>query len=301
MSIFDAMMTSVSGMNAQANKVSTYSENIANSNTVGYKAASAQFETMLIDEPGGSYTSGGVNTVIRYGIDQQGVPTGTSSPTDLAINGQGFFVVSDTNGNPHLTRAGSFVPDASGYLVNSAGFRLMGVQAAGAANSTSTTGFGGLSEIKIDMSSLVASASTTGTSRRICRPARPPSRPATCRQRIRRRRRRPRRSSLVAYDNLGDKVMLDVYLTKTGANDWEAAVFDASQASASGGFPYGSGPLTASDLQFDATSGRLIFAVVRRLSIAVPGGKTMALDIGGVTQLGAALLGIASDGRRQRT
>ncbi len=51
---------------------------------------------------------------------------GTSTTTDLAIKGDGYFIVSDANGDIYLTRNGSFVPDAQGNLVNSAGYYLMG-------------------------------------------------------------------------------------------------------------------------------------------------------------------------------
>ena len=288
MSIFNAMNTSVSGMNAQSSRLSTYSENIANGDTVGYKAASAQFQTMLINQSTDSYTSGGVNTLIRYGIDQQGVLTGTNSPTDLGIQGNGFFVVADQAGNPHLTRAGSFVPDASGYLVNSAGFRLMGVQSSTSTSAQTTTGFAGLSEIKIDTTGLVASPSTQGTftanlpssATAVAAADHPSTNSATATP--------TDKTSLVAYDNLGDKVTLDVYFTKTGTNSWEASVYDASQASAAGGFPYASGPIATTPLQFSASDGSLSSPSPGALSIAVPGGKTVSLDISGMTQLGAA-------------
>ncbi len=275
-------------MNAQAARISTFSENIANSDTVGYKAATAQFETLLINQSTDSYTSGGVNTLIRYGIDQQGVLTGTNSPTDLAVQGKGFFVVADQSGNPFLTRAGSFVPDASGYLVNSAGFRLMGAPAGGGASGASSSGFAGLSPIQINTTGLVASASTQGvftanlptSATQVASANLPSANAATATP--------SEKTSLVAYDSLGDKVTLDIYLTKTGDNAWEAAVFDSSKAGTAGGFPYGAGPLDVTKLQFDPSSGALTTPNPGKISVAVPGGNTMTLNIGGMTQLGAA-------------
>ncbi|MDE2361493.1 MAG: flagellar hook protein FlgE [Hyphomicrobiales bacterium] len=287
MSIFNAMITSVSGMTAQGNRLSTYAENIANSSTVGYKAASAQFETILGVQATHAYSSGSVATTVRYGIDQQGALTATSSPTDLAINGQGFFVVADGNGNPHLTRAGSFVLDNSGHLVNTAGFRLMGVQSTDGSSPTTETGFGGLSAIKIDTAGLAATPSTTGafsmnlpSGASAVAAANLPSVNAASAQPT-------AKSSLVAYDNLGTAVNLDIYMSKTGANTWEAAAFDASK-STGGGFPYSSGPLATATLGFDSTSGALTTPSPGALSIPVPGGQTMSLDISGATQLGAS-------------
>src|ERR1700674_194408 len=105
MSLVGMMRTGVSGMAAQSNALSTVSDNISNSATTGYKRASAEFATLLETNNTSDYTSGGVNTNIRYGITNQGVIQGTTSTTDLAINGNGFFVVNNGSGTPFLTRA----------------------------------------------------------------------------------------------------------------------------------------------------------------------------------------------------
>jgi flagellar hook protein FlgE len=128
MSLFNILQTSVSGMAAQASALSSIGDNIANSGTTGYKEAQTEFQTLLGESSASNYQSGGVITDVRYGISEQGTLTGTASPTDLAVNQGGFFIVSDNNGAQFLTRAGSFVPDSNGYLVNAAGYRLMGYQ-----------------------------------------------------------------------------------------------------------------------------------------------------------------------------
>lgn len=127
MSLYGMMRTGVSGMNAQASKLGTVSDNIANANTTGYKRASTEFESMVMPNSGGKYNSGGVTTSVRYSISEQGSYNYTTSDTDLAVNGSGFFVVQDPTGATFLTRAGSFVPDANGNLVNAAGFTLLGI------------------------------------------------------------------------------------------------------------------------------------------------------------------------------
>ena len=128
MSLFNTMRTSVSGMTAQSNALGAIGDNIANSSTTGYKEASAQFETVLSNEAPGDYESGGVQTDIRYGVATQGTLDTTTSATDLAIKGNGFFVVSNGGTGSFLTRAGSFVPDSNGNLVNAAGYKLEGQQ-----------------------------------------------------------------------------------------------------------------------------------------------------------------------------
>lgn len=127
MSLYGMLRTSVSGMTAQSNLLGTVSDNIANAGTTGYKRADTQFSSLLLETGGTEYQSGSVNTDVRYAISQQGALNYTSSSTDLAIQGSGFFLVNDPSGQTQLTRAGSFQVDAStGNLVNSAGLTLMG-------------------------------------------------------------------------------------------------------------------------------------------------------------------------------
>lgn len=126
MGLYGMMRTGVSGMNAQANKLSAVADNIANASTNGYKRGSTEFSSLVLPSTSGNYNSGSVLTQVRHNIGAQGGLTSTSSTTDLALDGNGFFVVQDASGMPYLTRAGSFVPDKNGELVNVAGFTLMG-------------------------------------------------------------------------------------------------------------------------------------------------------------------------------
>jgi len=127
MNLFSAMTASVSGMAAQANNLATISENISNASTTGYKQTLTLFQD-IVDQFGtaGDYSAGGVSTTIRYNVAEQGSLTTTTSPTDLGIQGNGFFLVENSAGATYLTRAGSFVQNGSGNLVNSAGYTLMG-------------------------------------------------------------------------------------------------------------------------------------------------------------------------------
>ena len=77
----------------------------------------------------GDNPSAGVTADVGQDVTAQGLPTTTSSPTDLSISGNGFFVVEYQllgHRHPGITRAGSFTPDSSGNLVNAAGLYLMG-------------------------------------------------------------------------------------------------------------------------------------------------------------------------------
>lgn len=283
MSISNIMRTGVSGMDVQSSRLSALSDNIANDSTVGYKRASTEFSSLVLDNHGANYSSGGVESSTRYEISSQGILSGSNSTTDLAISGDGFFLVSDPSGDIALTRAGSFVPDANGRLVNGAGLYLMGYPTGvnGVANGT-----GGLQQISLTDTGLTAEASTSGqfivnlpadadvsTSLPSLNGAAPDA---------------AGQSSLIAYDNLGGEVQLDVYFAKTAANTWEVSVFPASDAAVPGPFPYTTGPLLSQALTFDTASGALSTPADGLLSIAVPGGSTLSLDLTNSTQLRAA-------------
>jgi flagellar hook protein FlgE len=287
MSLYGMMRTGVSGMNAQANRLSTVADNIANSSTTGYKRASTEFSSLVVPSTGGNYTSGGVNTNVRYGISQQGDLRYTTSGSDLAINGDGFFVVQDASGQTFLTRSGSFVPDAEGRLVNAAGYYLTGYSFANGTPSPVANGFGGLEVVQISDSELTASPSRNGTftanlpvDAAVVTGNTPADNAANSTY--------SEKSSLTVYDNVGREILLDVYFTKTGANAWEVTVFNQANATASTSFPYGaagSAPLATGTLSFNPANGQLTSGGT--LNIPVPGGQTLTLDLSKMTELGA--------------
>jgi flagellar hook protein FlgE len=132
MSINSAINAAVSGLTANSSALSAISDNIANANTVGYKANVTEFEDLVgVASSAANYSAGGVQANTTQQISQN-VPTqSTTSATDLAINGQGLFVVTSTptptpNDPRSYTEAGSFDVNAQGYLVNAAGYYLQG-------------------------------------------------------------------------------------------------------------------------------------------------------------------------------
>ncbi len=134
MSILGALYSAVSGLTASSNALGIISDNISNSNTVGYKETSTNFSTLVTQATGAStlYSPGGVESSPFYNIDQQGVMQSTNSPTDIAMSGHGFFVVNSNPGGAasgatfSFTRAGDFTVDSTGNLVNGAGLYLQG-------------------------------------------------------------------------------------------------------------------------------------------------------------------------------
>lgn len=287
MSLYGVMRTGVSGMNAQSNKLSTVSDNIANVNTVGYKRASTEFSSLILKSGSGNYDSGAVETTVRYAITDPGNLQFTTSTTDLAVQGNGFFVVQDTNGNNFLTRAGSFVPDSTGNLVNTAGFQLMGYNIQnGAAPNVSANGFGGLQVINVNQMALQASPSTLATvaanldpsAANVAAPAAAAG-PGNYTS----------KTSMVTYDNIGNAVTLDVYAAKTAANTWDIEVYNGATALTSG-------PSAATTFKFDVSStgkGKLDLVgpppSATSLTVAIPGGSgTFKIDMSAMTQVASS-------------
>lgn len=286
MSLYGMMRTGVSGMNAQANRLSTVADNIANSDTTGYKRSSAEFSTLVMPSTGGAYNSGGVTTTIRQAVSDPGVLQYTTSVSDLAVSGDGFFVVQDPSGTPYLTRAGAFVPDGQGRLVNSAGFQLMAYSYENGVPAATVNGFEGLVPVVISDQGMTATPSTQGSyagnlpagATPVAAANLPAANAATAQY--------TSKSSMVAYDNLGNKKLLDVYFTNTGAGTWQVAVFDQSKATPGTSFPYTAGGfLGSANLTFDTTTGKLA-GTPTSVSFTVPNGASLNLDLSALTQLG---------------
>ena len=287
MSIFGMMRTSVSGLAAQANKLSTVGDNIANSSTVGYKKASVEFSSLVLNSQGGTYSPGGVETDVRYGISQQGALSFTSSQTDLAVSGEGFFVVTDGEGQSLLTRSGAFVLNGESELVNASGFKLMGYSSANGTAQAAINGTAGLEAVSLNGLALTATTSTEGifsanfpadgaivAAGSLASDNVVGSTPTA-------------KTSIVSYDNLGREVVLDIYATKTADETWEVAVYNRADATTGGttSFPYANPALATETLAFDATTGKLTVASADSISITLPNGGPLVLDMAQSSQL----------------
>jgi flagellar hook-basal body protein len=168
MSLYGALFTGVSGLSAQASKIGVISDNISNVNTVGYKSAETQFETLVVNNNFNasqtSYSPGGVLANTRQEVDKQGLLLATDAPTDIAITGDGFFVVNgrpDASDVPQYTRAGSFRADSLGNFVNAAGYYLQGWPLDTAGNiPTTSANLDSLETVNVDSATGAASATT---------------------------------------------------------------------------------------------------------------------------------------------
>ena len=138
MGIFDALTTSVGGLQAQSFALQNISGNIANASTTGYKGIGTSFEDLVPQtSTPDRQVAGGVTAFAQATITTQGTVSATTVATNMAINGQGFFNVqkpigiSDNapvfDGTTDYTRRGDFQLNAQGNLVNGAGYYLLGV------------------------------------------------------------------------------------------------------------------------------------------------------------------------------
>lgn len=313
MSIFGSMKTAVSGMNAQANRLSVVSDNIANSNTTGYKAASTTFSSMVLPSSSGNYSSGGVSTNVRYSVSDQGDLSYTTSGTDLAIKGDGFFIVQNSAGKNYMTRAGDFTQAPDGNLVNSAGFTLMGYPYTSGAPSVVVNGFGGLVPVNVNGYGITATASTTGSftgnlnsNSDIVDTAAggvlPDANDASSTYSY--------KTSLAAFDSLGNSTLYDFYYTQvpsptTGETMWQVTAYKQADASTSGSssFPYTSDgttpdtPAMTGYMTFDSTgklsgtysdaAGATPTATTGEFTLT-NGTQSITMDLSGFTQLASS-------------
>jgi flagellar hook protein FlgE len=134
MSLNNAMLTGISGLTTNAASLAVISDNIANVNTPAFKRSSAEFANMIASSGSrkGIFFGGGVTGTTRQYISLQGNSQRTSSSTDMAIAGSGFFMVAKTSNDPvnsdprTFTRVGNFTTDNAGYLKGSNGQYLLG-------------------------------------------------------------------------------------------------------------------------------------------------------------------------------
>ena len=136
MGIFGAMTTAVSGLRAQSYALENISGNIANSQTTGFKRLDTSFVDLIPELPYRHELAGSVTAFSRLTNTIQGDLQSTGIPTNMALNGEGYFIVQERSGTANnrpifgggdlYTRRGDFALDKDGFLVNGAGYYLKG-------------------------------------------------------------------------------------------------------------------------------------------------------------------------------
>ncbi|WP_321367212.1 flagellar hook protein FlgE [uncultured Desulfuromusa sp.] len=257
MGVSSALYSGVSGLNANANAMSVLGDNLANANTVGFKSSRTIFGDLLSSQVSGS---GGTSQVGRgVGLStvdtifSQGTFENTETNTDLAVEGAGFFIVSDPatgNASNNYTRAGAFRFNAEGYLVNPEGYNVMGYQldadgnAVGDltpiwANTQSFTPAGPTANIDLNTNLDSDSVTIAGG----FDPLNPVESSNTA-------------TSIQVFDSLGSTHLMTTYFTKTSDQTWEwNSVVDGGEVT--GGTPGVLEIVGSGSLGFDS-SGDLI-------------------------------------------
>ena len=155
-----SLYTGVSGLNANMSELSVIGNNIANVNTVGFKSSRVNFEDILSQTLTGSNNQIGVGVTVSsiQKMFTQGDFETTGNTLDMAISGNGFFVVEDpVLGTLYYTRAGQFETDKDGYIVNQDGLRLQGYMADSAGNLQNS-----LTDLLLTTKTIAPNATTSG-------------------------------------------------------------------------------------------------------------------------------------------
>jgi flagellar hook protein FlgE len=269
----------LNGLNAAAKNLEVIGNNVANANTVGFKAGQMYFSEVMANSQsagGSDVGAAGAATIKVMPQFSQGNFNVTNNPLDLGVNGQGMFVLKDQDSTIY-SRAGQFTLDSEGYVINPAGARVQGFLP----NDTGVATAGNMVDLKVDTTEVPPVASTSASvtlnldSRKTAL--------TSAGFRLNDSASYHNATSLTAYDDLGVAHTLSTYYVKTGDNQWD--VFAAAD-----GKQVGTGP--AGTLKFLA-NGELDTAATTlplTLDLEVAGGAksplSMTLDLGKATQTG---------------
>jgi flagellar hook protein FlgE len=215
-SLFAALGVSVSGLNAQSQAIGNISDNLANAQTTGFKTIGTSFEDLVTASSATNNSPGGVTATPSYQNDVQGNIDATTTTTNLAISGEGYFQVesaaqtssgaTDFTGT-YYTRQGDFTLNKDGYMVNSSGYYLDGyaITSDGTVDTASTT--------PVQISSLLDNPVPTST---VDYAANLPASAATGYTST--------ASTVEVYDALGNTHEMSLTWSKTADNTWSVHV-----------------------------------------------------------------------------
>jgi len=218
----------VSGLNAASSNLDVIGNNIANSATSGFKSSTAAFADMFAGSQTGLGTK--VSAVIQNFGD--GAINATGRNLDVALSGNGFFRLEDSNGSVYYSRNGQLQRNADGYLVNTEGLQVTGYPVTGSP-ATVQTGADPV-PIMIPTTQLPAKATTQGALQANLNSsdALPTMMPFDAKE----VNSYNAKSSMTVYDSQGNDHQLDLYFVKTANNQWQVYPIDSSTGEASADF-----------------------------------------------------------------
>ncbi|MEO6798894.1 MAG: flagellar hook protein FlgE [Rhodanobacter sp.] len=281
-----ALNTALSGINAAQSDLNVIANNIANANTTGFKGSRAEFaDVFAVTGLNLNSTAVGSGARLQDVAQQfaQGDIETTNNSMDLAISGNGFFVINSGQG-PVYTRAGAFLPDPNGYVVNNSGAKLQVYPSNGAGGFDTST----LSDLKLVTAQSSAKATSLVTmSSNLPANAPVPTLPFSASDSTTYNAATP----VTVYDSQGGAHQGTVYYTKTGTNTWNADLqVDGTDAGTQALTFATNGKLTT------PADGKLAFGAVPLTNGADP--LTLTVNIANTTQFGTEYSpgAIAQDG-----
>lgn len=254
MSLLTALTTGTAGLQANSTELSVVGDNIANANTIGFKAGRAAFQDQLMQQligvNGGGQVGLGARLQAIQRIITQGALTTTGLATDLALDGPGFFVLKGDHGGINgqfYTRAGQFTVDRDGFLTNLEGLRVQGYP-----NSATGQAIGGLGDLQVGTATAAALPTGNITLRANLNADAAvqtfdPTSPTTTSNFS---------STTTIYDSLGKQHTVDVYWNKSAAGTWEFHAM-ADGGGLNGGTAGVPTEIATGTLDFD-TNGKLV-------------------------------------------
>jgi flagellar hook protein FlgE len=281
-----AFQQGLSGLNAASQSLDVIGNNVANAATVGFKGSQAQFADVFaasLSGVGGVQVGIGVKVADIAQQFTQGNITVTNNPLDLAINGGGFFRLSDTTGAVTFSRNGQFHQDKDGFIVNATGQRLTGYDADAAGTIIATLTDLQFTPAKQSLTPQSTTALDIGMNLDSRKPviaaAFDPNNTATY----------TNSTSASVFDSLGNSHTLSSYFVKTAANTWSVyGTFDGTPL----GYVPPAAPVALGTLSFNS-SGALTTAMplAGAVSATLTNGATTPLvfdlNFTGSTQFGA--------------
>jgi len=247
----------LSGLNAASKNLDSLGNNIANSSTVGFKSSQTEFADVFASSlAGGGASQVGIGTNVAAVTQQftQGNITGTNNPLDVAINGQGFFRLSN-QGTTVYSRNGQFKLDSQGFLVNSSGANLTGYPAINGVVASGT-----LTNLQIPTANLAPQVTSTigvgvnldSRSPVVTNTTFNPIDPTTYTQ----------STSLTLYDSLGGAQNLGLYFAKSASNTWNVYGTITNPSGTTAILNAGAPPTPLGTLTFSAANGALTASTV---------------------------------------
>ncbi|HRC43226.1 MAG TPA: flagellar hook protein FlgE [Nitrospira sp.] len=276
MGILTSMFTAVTGLSSYGNAMGVIGNNIANVGTAGFKSSRATFSDLISSSLGGGAGSDQIGLGVFLNDVQtnfsQGSMTTTGNTFDLAIDGNGFYLVQNTSGANFYTRAGQFKVDNLGQVVDSSGALLQGYQADTSGNITSTIGGITLTSSAVPPVATTSAEILGNLNANATAPTAAFSVTDTTSYNF--------STGMTFYDSLGSSHQMQLYFRKTAANAWGVySQIDGGAATAQTNMTFNaSGAVTAGGTQ----------TVTATLTSGATTPQAMTVDLSALTQFGAA-------------